>query len=55
MFDFIAYRTVNIANMCQLGQFTLDNASNNRTFMEWLERLLHEVGISFCSVGNRIQ
>ncbi len=39
----------------QLGQFTLDNASNCDTLMEWLELYLRDEGILFDRIGNRIQ
>ncbi|KAH9160556.1 hypothetical protein EDB89DRAFT_1862690, partial [Lactarius sanguifluus] len=38
----------------QLGQFTLDNASNCDTLMEWLESYLQKEGIPFDRIGNRI-
>lgn len=34
---------------------TLDNASNNGTMMEELERLLQAKGIQFSRIGNRIR
>ncbi|KAH9164363.1 ribonuclease H-like domain-containing protein, partial [Lactarius sanguifluus] len=37
------------------GQFTLDNASNCDTLMEWLELYLRQEGIPFDRIGNRIR
>ncbi|KAH9160548.1 ribonuclease H-like domain-containing protein, partial [Lactarius sanguifluus] len=37
------------------GQFTLDNASNCDTLMEWLESYLQKEGIPFDRIGNRIR
>lgn len=39
----------------QVGQVTMDNASNNNTMMEELERELTKRGISFHRDGNRIR
>ena len=34
---------------------TLDNASNNNTMMEAMEKLLHQCGIKFDRDGNQIR
>jgi len=39
----------------QIGWITLDNASNNDTFMSSLERELNARGIPFERDGNRIR
>lgn len=46
-----------LAQFCdiQLGQITMDNASNCNTLMECLERLLMEHNIPFHADGNRIR
>jgi hypothetical protein len=41
--------------MYQIGWVTLDNASNNDTFMSTLERLLRHRGIKFDRVTWRIR
>ena len=33
----------------------MDNASNNNTFMETVERVLTRRGIKFCSIERRIR
>ena len=38
----------------QVGHWTLDNAANNGTFMEQLERLLHKRDIDFDHLDRRI-
>jgi hypothetical protein len=38
-----------------IGWWTLDNATNNDTFMAELEKVLHAKGISFSSTENHIQ
>jgi hypothetical protein len=38
----------------QVGHWTLDNAANNGTFMEELERLLHQRDINFDHMDRRI-
>ena len=38
-----------------MGMITLDNASNNNTMMEGLERRLFEKGIAFDKDGNRVR
>jgi hypothetical protein len=38
-----------------MGMLTLDNASNNGTFMEELENLFRAAGILFQRDGNRIR
>ncbi|KAL1746119.1 ribonuclease H-like domain-containing protein [Schizophyllum fasciatum] len=39
----------------RIGAITLDNASNNNTMMEWLEKLLKDRHIYFDRDGNRIR
>jgi hypothetical protein len=38
-----------------MGMITLDNASNNNTMMEGLQRRFQEKGIPFDKDGNRIR
>ena len=47
--------TLHLISLSQIGQFTLDNAANCNTLMEWLEFYLTEEGIVFDKVGNRIR
>ena len=46
---------IDIQVFWQIGCITLDNASNNDTFMASLERELNARGIPFEQVGNRIR
>ncbi|KAL0957781.1 hypothetical protein HGRIS_001558 [Hohenbuehelia grisea] len=46
--------TVSARNQ-QVGAITLDNASNNNTFLENLEEILISKGIPFDRDGNRIR
>jgi hypothetical protein len=39
----------------KIGHFTLDNASNNETMLEELERLLHDRDFEFDAVDRRIR
>ena len=39
----------------QVGQITMDNASNNNTMMEELEKIFRRRGIPFDRDGNRIR
>jgi hypothetical protein len=48
------YRALLNSNIFQAGHFTLDNASNNQTMMEALERKLDERDIPFDAKGRRI-
>lgn len=41
-------------NQAQIGSITLDNASNNDTMMEGLQKLMEEAGHTFHKDGNRI-
>jgi hypothetical protein len=46
--------SISTTGSTEVGHWTLDNAANNGTFMEELERLLHQHDINFDHMDRRI-
>jgi hypothetical protein len=55
MFQPTYFFLIHLFTFSQIGWITLDNASNNDTFLRHLKELLHERGITFDIISQRIQ
>jgi len=54
-FSLLIFFLIHLFTFSQIGWITLDNASNNDTFLRHLKELLHECGITFDIISQRIR